>query len=336
MDARSGSIAARGLEQRNARYSRKTVGAPLDWRVVAYGCWSKSSRRGTVENEDTLSVAKTIEEPHAIARPFLKMAGGKTSLLQEILRRLPQKISTYYEPFVGGGAVFFALVSEKRFKRAILGDTNEELMLAYRALLNRSNEVVRDLKKHVYDEKYYYGVRGQDPLTLSPSQRAARLIYLNKTCFNGLWRVNKKGEFNVPFGDYKNPTICDEENLRAVADVLHSVSLVCLDFKDVVAPVKPGDTVYFDPPYAPVSETSNFTSYAKGGFTADDQDRLRNCFRDLDERGVHVLLSNSDTPLVRKLYKGFRIEGVTARRNINSKGGKRGKVGELLISGSKA
>lgn len=281
-----------------------------------------------------MSVAKKIKEP--VARPLLKWAGGKTSLLPEILRRLPSKISTYYEPFVGGGAVFFALAAEHRFKRAVLGDANDELMRAYGALRAHPDNVVETLKSHVHEEKRYYQVRGLDPKTLKPSDRAARLIYLNRTCFNGLYRVNKKGIFNVPFGDYSNPMICDEENLRAVALALKDVRLLGEDFTQTMHSAGLGDAVYFDPPYVPLSETSSFTGYAKYGFDSFDQERLRNTALTLVERGVHVLLSNSDTPFVRQLYREFHIEEVQARRAINSKGGKRGKVGELLITGRHA
>lgn len=277
-----------------------------------------------------MGLAKRIESP--VARPCFKWAGGKTSSLPDILQRLPAKISTYYEPFVGGGAVFFALAAEQRFKNAVLGDANDELMRAYGALRAHPDNVVDALKTHVHEEKRYYQVRGQDPKMLKPSDRAARLIYLNRTCFNGLYRVNKKGIFNVPFGDYSNPTICDEENLRAVALALKDARLLGEDFGQTVRSAGRGDAVYFDPPYVPLSETSSFTGYAKGGFDFFDQERLRNTALTLAERGVHVLLSNSDTPFVRQLYEGFRIEEVQARRAINSKGKKRGKIGELIIS----
>jgi len=271
------------------------------------------------------------------ARPCLKAVGGKTALLPEILPRLPAKIRTYYEPFLGGGAVFFALAAEKkrRFGRAVLSDLNGEFMHAYATIARDVEGVIRALKKHVYEEKHYYAVRALNLFGLSLNDRAARLIYLNKTAFNGLYRVNKKGRFNVPFGKYTNPTICDEENLRAVADVFRTVntSLFSFDFEKTVEGAKRGDAVYFDCPYAPASETANFTGYTKSGFGPKEQERLRDVARDLVERGVHVLLSNSDTPFVRDLYRGFKIEEVQAPRRVNSKGDKRGNVGELLISG---
>jgi DNA adenine methylase len=276
-----------------------------------------------------------VKQPAApqTARPFLKFVGGKTALLPEILPRLPAQIATYYEPFVGGGAVFFALAAEKRFTRAVLGDTNEELMRTYKALAADPESVIRALKKHVYDEERYYIVRAQDPDKLAPAARAARLIYLNRTCFNGLYRVNRKGRFNVPFGRYTNPTICDEVNLRAVSAALQRVTFTSLDFQNTVLAAKRGDTVYADPPYAPVSKTASFTAYSKSGFGEQEQTRLRDVAKRLIDRGVHVLLSNSDTPLVRKIYEGFKIEEVEAPRRVNSKAEKRGNVGELLISG---
>jgi DNA adenine methylase len=271
----------------------------------------------------------------AVARPYLKYVGGKTALLPEILSRLPSEITpTYYEPFLGGGAVFFALAAAGLFKRAVLGDINTELVGTYAALSSNVEGVIRALKKHVYDEDYYYAVRAQDPSKLTVEARAARLIYLNRTCFNSLYRVNLKGKFNVPFGRYTNPTICDEANLRAVSAALRrSVSLVALDFQNVVLPAKRGDVVYMDPPYWPASKTANFTAYSAGGFGPEDQARLRDVAKKLIDRGVHVLLSNSDTPPVRELYKGFKIEEVSAPRRVNSKADKRGNVGELLISG---
>jgi DNA adenine methylase len=261
------------------------------------------------------------------------MAGGKTALLPEILPRLPKKIKTYYEPFVGGGAVFFALAAEGRFERAVIGDANMDLMRTYTALANEIDAVVNRLSEHVYTSTHYYAMREHEPAALSA--RAARLIYLNRTCFNGLYRVNKAGKFNVPFGRYTNPTICDEENLRAVSAVLHrrGVQIGAADFEVTTTGAKSGDVAYFDPPYVPVSTTSNFTAYSAGGFGPNEQMRLRDVAKRLVDRGVHVLLSNSDTPLVHALYKGFKIEKVEAPRRINSKGGKRGNVGELFISG---
>lgn len=272
------------------------------------------------------------------ARPFLKWSGGKTQLLPQILERLPKKINRYFEPFVGGGAVFFALAAEKRFKFATLSDSNEELINAYRMAQTLPGLLVDALKKHgeSHSEEYFYEIRGKDPLKLTPTQRAARMIYLNKTCFNGLYRVNKSGGFNVPFGDYKSPKICDEENILAVFEALRDSQVFAREFEDGVYMAKPGDVVYFDPPYMPASPTANFTAYTKAGFYPEDHQALRDLAFRLDEKGVHVLLSNADTPKARELYKDFLIEEVQARRNINSKGEKRGNVGELLIRGPSA
>jgi len=270
-----------------------------------------------------------------VARPFLKWAGGKTVLLPEILSRLPKKIGTYYEPFVGAGAVFFALAAERRFEFSVIGDTNRELMQTYVSLHHDVGKVISALKKHVYDEKHYYAVREKNPSSLTTAELAARFIYLNRTCFNGLYRVNQQGKFNVAFGRYTNPTICDEENLKAVSETLRyaEVAPVFLDFQGTVVNAQPGDAVYFDPPYVPVSGTANFTAYSAGGFGPIDQRRLHKVATDLAVRGVHVLLSNSDTPFVRELYKSFKIEHVEVPRRVNSKASKRGNVGELLISG---
>lgn len=266
------------------------------------------------------------------ARPVLKWAGGKTSLLPAILPRLPAQMDRYYEPFMGGGAVFFTLASERRFKQAFLGDANAELMLTYQTLARKPKAVIAELEKLAaeHSEKFYYAVRARKPS--GAVAIAARLLYLNKTCFNGLYRVNKKGGFNVPFGDYANPTICDPDALRAAAKVLAPADMGVSDFEELVRSARRGDAVYFDPPYVPVSPTSNFTSYSKGGFGLNEHERLRNVAEKLIARGVHVLLSNSDTPIVRQMYEGFKLEPVKARRAINSKGDKRGHVGELLIS----
>lgn len=289
--------------------------------------------------KQSLSAFRAQAIPPTVAQPFLKWPGGKRHLLPEILPRLPKKINTYYEPFVGGGAVFFALAAEGRFKRAVLGDYNPDLIRAYNDIAHRCDAVISALTKHVdaHCEKHYYDVRAWNPYKLGSPEATARFIYLNRTCFNGLFRVNKKGEFNVPFGDYKNPKICDEANLRFVSNSLRfgNVYIIEADFEQTVFPARRGDAVYFDCPYVPVSATSNFVAYGKDGFGPEDQTRLRDVAKRLIDRGVHVLLSNSDTPFVRKLYKGFKIERVEAPRRINSKGGKRGNVGELLISGRK-
>lgn len=264
-----------------------------------------------------------------IAAPPWKWLGGKRKLLFRILPILPKRIATYYEPFVGGGAVFFALAEQKRFERAVLIDTNRELIRSFVAIRDNVDGVIGALKTHVYDESEYYAFRALDPDKLEDEACASRFIYLNKTGFNGLYRVNKSGKFNVPFGRYENPTICDEDNLRAASAVLQGVEIRCGDFSEALAQMKKGDATYGDPPYVPASVTSNFTAYSAGGFGSVEQARLETCAR--KAKGF-VLLSNSDTPFSRALYKDWSIEEVSASRSINSKGEKRGKVGELLIT----
>jgi DNA adenine methylase len=269
------------------------------------------------------------------AAPFLKWAGGKRQLLPKIRELVPEDFGDYFEPFIGGGAVFFDLFAGGRIgRRARLGDSNTELIETYKTVRENVGGLIVSLGAHArrHSAAHYYAVRASRTMPGVP--RASRMIYLNRTGFNGLYRVNKKGGFNVPFGQYANPTICDEENLRACARVLERASIVCADFEKTVlgaTGAERGDFVYFDPPYVPVSETANFTSFTPGGFGPADQQRLADCARRLKSDGVRVLISNADVPFVRKLYKGFELHRVAARRNINSKGAERGTVGELLI-----
>lgn len=268
-----------------------------------------------------------------MTQPFVKWAGGKRQLLPAILNRLPSQMATYFEPFVGGGAVLFALAREGCFDYAVVNDLNEELIQTYRTLSTRRvEEVISLLQTYPYDETFYYEMRARKPADLSEIEKAARFIYLNRTGFNGLYRVNKEGQFNVPFGKYTDPLICDDRNLRLVQEGLRTVSFECEDFESSVESARPGDVVYFDPPYIPMSDTSNFTEYTDKGFGIADQKRLAATFRRLAERGVRMLLSNADTPLAHELYAGFPIEIVEARRSINSKGEKRGSVREVLVS----
>jgi DNA adenine methylase len=276
----------------------------------------------------------------ATAHPFVKWAGGKAQLLTALSEILPQKIGTYYEPFVGGGAVFFALAVQGRFGAAVLNDTNQELMDAFKVIRDFPDELIANLKDRndaykASPDSAYYNWRHTDPKTLDPVARAARFIALNKTGFNGLYRVNKKGEFNVPIGKYENPRICDETNLRACSELLNRVpnTLHTSDFVNAVEGAEPGDVVYFDPPYLPLSATANFTTYTPDGFGLDDHHRLAALFKLLVEKGVSVILSNSDTEITRALYAGFEIHPVQAKRNINSKGDKRGAITELIIVG---
>lgn len=265
------------------------------------------------------------------ARPFLKWAGGKSQLLADILDRFPSSFGTYHEPFVGSGALFFRLACEGRLKKVSLSDINRNLIDTWTALRDDVEVVISYLLDHINDPDWFYRVRSQDPAQLVPAERAARMIYLNKTCFNGLYRENRAGHFNVPFGRYSNPNICDADNLRAVSRLLKPVDITCRPYDLVLERAKAGDLVYFDPPYHPISATSSFTGYDRHGFGIEDQKRLRDTFTELSNRGVHVLLSNSDTPAIRELYSNFKIDQVFATRAINSKADKRGKVAEVIV-----
>lgn len=265
-----------------------------------------------------------------MARPFLKWAGGKTQLLPILLEVLPEA-ETYYEPFLGGGAVFFAQAERDRFRQAILNDFNLELVTTYKGVRDASEEVMGLLGKMPFDRGFYEALRLEQPEGLA--QRAARVIYLNKTCYNGLYRVNQKGEFNAPFGEFsKQPRILDAPNLRDCSETLrYRAAIYQGDFVDAVAGAREGDVVYFDPPYVPLNTTSSFTSYTRDGFTLDDQRRLMILFRDLAFKGVSAVLSNSDTEAIRELYKEFDLYAVPVRRPINSVGAGRGTVQEVLV-----
>jgi DNA adenine methylase len=265
------------------------------------------------------------------ARPVLKWAGGKTRLLPDLIQRLPPAFRAYHEPFVGSAALFFELHHRQMPAGAHLSDINPSLMDVYTAVRDQVEEVINTLKHHPYDKDYYYDVRALDPRKLTLAQRAARFIYLNKTCYNGLYRENRSGQFNVPFGAHKNPTICDEPNLRAAAAALRGVQLACAPFDHVLKHAQADDLVYFDPPYYPVSATANFTTYTSSGFLREDHIRLREVVRALTWRGVYVILSNSDTPFTRQLYESFSINDVYAARAINSKASARGKVSEIVV-----
>lgn len=267
-----------------------------------------------------------------IAEPVLKWAGGKRQLLPAILARLPQRIETYFEPFVGGGAVFFALAAERRFRRAVLSDRNPDLVDVYLALQSEVGDVIERLKRlrARHSEEEYYRVRAAKPR--GRAGRAARFIYLNRTGFNGLYRVNRSGQFNVPFGRYVNPTILDEPRLLAVAACLRDVEISAVDFAVSCARARGRDAVYLDPPYLPRSASSSFSAYYAEPFGAEQHARLARTFAELSERGVATLLSNSDTPETRGLFGAHRVETVAARRSINSVGGGRGAISEILVS----
>ena len=268
------------------------------------------------------------------AKPFLKWAGGKSQLLPKIDKYLPAQYSTYYEPFIGGGAVLFYLQP----KSAVINDSSEELINAYRVIRDNLDELVEDLKGYVNCEEYFYEVRSwdrneQEYAKLSPLKRASRIIFLNKTCYNGLFRVNKSGQFNAPFGNYKNPNIVNEPVLRAVSNYLNkaNVRINCGDFEESLKHIRKGAFAYIDPPYDPVSDSANFTGYDKGGFDKREQERLKEVCHNLDKKGVKFLLSNSATEFIKNLYRDYKYEIISARRAINSNGNKRGEVDEILV-----
>jgi DNA adenine methylase len=274
-----------------------------------------------------------METKNKLLRPFLKWAGGKRQLLPEIRYYVPRKFNTYFEPFLGAGAVLFDLQP----KRAIVNDINFELINTYRVIKNDVDALIADLTKHKNEKEYYYRLRDVDRTdefsSLLPVERASRIIFLNKTCFNGLFRVNSQGQFNVPFGNYENPKIVNDIVLRAAYQYLmcNDITILNDDFETAVMQVKKGDFVYFDPPYDPVSDTSSFTGYNLDGFNRDDQVRLKQVFDVLSKKGCKVLLSNSATPFIRELYKEYAIVTISANRAINSDALNRGKVDEILV-----
>lgn len=268
--------------------------------------------------------------------PVVKWVGGKTKLLPELRARAPQKFRRYYEPFLGGAAMFLDLAPEQ----ATLGDMNDHLIEMYLALACHVDKVITALTsfraQYEVDRNFYYQLRewwNESEFEDSIAHRAAAFITLNKTCFNGLWRVNKRGDFNVPAGDYANPTIFDPDHLRAAGQAFKKAELKVGDYKATTAEAGEGDFVYFDPPYDPINKTSNFTSYTKEGFGDAQQEALAGWALELRRRGATVMLSNNDTPMIRGLYRGFIVETVKCARPINSKGDKRGKVDEVIITG---
>lgn len=260
-------------------------------------------------------------------RPPIKWAGGKTQLLSQFQSLFPSKFTYYLEPFLGGGAVFFHLQPHK----AYLSDNNSELINFYIIVRDNLELLVKDLKKHVNEKDYFYKVRKLNPTSISSVERASRFLFLNKTAFNGLYRVNSKGGFNAPFGYYDNPKILDIDNLHAVSLLLQGVSIRKADFGEVLDFAEEDSFIYMDPPYVPLSDTANFTGYTANSFNLNDQKRLADVFRKLDNKGCLVMLSNSNTQIVRDLYEGYNISEVQARRAINSRGDKRGPITELVV-----
>ena len=254
------------------------------------------------------------------AKPILKWAGGKTQMLEDLLPKVPSSYGRYIEPFFGGGAMFFALQPEQ----AVIADSNPELINLYRQVANHVDDVIGQLKKYENTQEMFYAVRGQDWTMLSEAEAEARTIFLNKTCFNGLYRVNKKGQFNVPFGKYKKPKICDEEGLKAASAALKKAEIVCGDYLLVLEHyAQPGDFVFLDPPYLPISEYSDFKRYTKEQFYEEDHVELAKMVKTLHERGCHVILTNSNHPLVHELYAPFTIDVIQTKRHISCNGSTR-------------
>lgn len=267
--------------------------------------------------------------------PFLKWVGGKRQLIPEIKKMLPKGIANrpYYEPFIGGGALFFELQP----KQAVINDYNEELINVYCVIRDNPNELIEDLKKHKNTAEYFYEIRSLDRLplfnNLTKVERASRIIYLNKTCYNGLYRVNNAGEFNSPFGKYKNPNIINEPVIKAVSKYLNlnKIQISNSDYEVILRDIPANSFVYLDPPYHPVSETSNFTGYIQGGWNESEQLRLRDVCNKLNANGVKFLLSNSASDFIKEIYSAYNIKTVQANRAVNSISSKRGQVDEFLI-----
>ena len=274
--------------------------------IYARQLFQSVSKDSTLEDVQKLINAKP--------KPFVKWVGGKRQLLRQFreLGLYPPEdfnpiTNSYYEPFVGGGAVFFDLLP----KNAELSDLNNELVTTYNVIKNNVDELIQSLQKHIYDKEYYLKVRAKKIEDLSDVGIASRFIFLNRTGFNGLYRVNKSGQFNVPFGRYNNPVICDEDNLRRVSDALQDVTITHQDYKHVLKTAKSGDFIYLDPPYYPINATSSFTSYTAEDFLEKEQTELRDTFVKLHEKGCFVMLSNSDTPFINELYSG--LDGIMSK-----------------------
>ena len=279
---------------------------------------------------------KTIQKSQSTLQPFTKWTGGKRQLLPIIKSLMPDNYNNYFEPFIGGGALFFDLSPDK----AVINDFNNELINCYQQIKKYPQKLIELLAKHQENnsKEYYLELRSADRDNridkMTNVERAARIMYMLRVDFNGLYRVNSKNQFNVPYGRYKNPKIVDSDLILSISQYLNSNNIKILtgDFEKAVQDVVAGDFVYFDPPYIPLSETSAFTSYTHEGFTYEDQVRFRDCFKKLDEKGAFVMLSNSSSPLVEELYKDFNIHKVEANRTNGAKTSSRGKISEIIVT----
>jgi len=274
-------------------------------------------------------------------QPFIKWVGGKRGLLSQLLEKFPQDFENYHEPFLGGGAVFFELFSKGLLnqKNVYLSDINSELINAYQIVKKKPTQLIKNLEtlKRSHNKEFYYEMRELDRKDsfkqLSAIERAARFIYLNKTCFNGLYRVNKKGFFNTPIGSYTNPNIADKDTILSASEALQGVTLSIMSFDRVINNANQNDLIYFDPPYYPLTKTSNFTSYHENEFLDDKQNELFNIYKNLDDMGCKLIQSNSNTEFIYNLYNEYHfLDIVMANRTINSNANKRQKIKELVIT----
>ena len=283
-----------------------------------------------------MSLDTNVKLKYYNLQPFTKWTGGKRQLLGELRSYMPETYGRYFEPFVGGGALFFDLAPEQ----AVINDFNEELINAYRQIKNNPAELINLLIKHKENNSkdYYLALRSADRdgriSRMTGVERAARILYMLRVDFNGLYRVNSKNQFNVPYGRYKNPKIVDVDLLYQISEYLNEndIEILQTDFAEAIKDAQTGDFVYFDPPYIPLNETSSFTSYTHEGFSYEEQVRLRNTFKELTERGVYAMLSNSSSPLVEELYKDFNIYFVEAQRTNGAKSSSRGKISEIIVT----
>ncbi len=288
-------------------------------------------------------MTKIIESKNSKYQPFIKWVGGKRGLLSQIIPLLPNKFNNYFEPFVGGGALFFELYSLGLLedKNIYLFDINSELINTYTTIRDNPLELIEKLKsfKELHSKEFYYEIRawdrGEHFSLYSQIERAARFIYLNKTCFNGLYRVNRKGQNNVPMGSYKNPNICDIDVILSASRALQNVHILNTSYRDVLKHASTNDLVYFDPPYYPLTKTASFTSYSENEFLDKEQIELFEVFSELSNRNCSVYHSNSDTDFIKNLYKDYEITEILANRFINSKSSGRGKISEVLVRDKK-
>lgn len=272
---------------------------------------------------------KLVQNPVlAKGQPFLKWAGGKTQLLNELVSKTPKSFNVYFEPFLGSGALYFALSPQ----HAVISDINDDLINAFNIVRDHPEELISQLSTLEISKEHYYEIRAQSVDDLSPIDRAARLIYLNRTCFNGLYRVNKSGQFNVPYAYYKNPDVIQAPKIIADSNLLQGAEILHASFENVLKEARGGDFIYLDPPYFPLGGYSDFKRYNKEFFYKEDHERLAQMYNELNDKGCYVMLSNSDTPFTRELYNDWRIETVYAKRMINCDATKRGEIAEIIVT----